>query len=70
MTAVKEINRPVPDMCMGCARDKGIICEVMTEPSYIHEHRGTCFARMNARRAKEIEKEIEFVRGKTYGRKV
>ena len=57
------IKLPVPEMCLGCARDKRTKCEVVTEPGWIYEHRGTCFARVNAARAKQIEKEIEFLRG-------
>jgi len=69
MGVVKK-ERPVPEMCKGCALDKGATCKVINEPAYIYEHRGSCFARVNARRAKEIETEIDFLRGKTYGRKV
>jgi hypothetical protein len=58
MATYANKQRPVPEMCLGCYRNKGVRCEVISEPAYICEHRGTCFARVNARRAKEIEKEI------------
>ena len=64
-----KIQKPVPAMCTGCARDKRTKCEVITEPGYLFENRGSCFARVNARRAKEIEAEIVFLRGKKYERK-
>ena len=56
-------QRPVPEMCLGCARDKRTKCEVITEPGWLYEHRGICFAWVNEARAKEIEKEIKFLRG-------
>lgn len=58
-----SINKqhPISEMCAGCARDKGTTCEVINEPSYIYEHRGACFARVDEARAKEIEKEIKFI---------
>jgi hypothetical protein len=57
------INRPVPEMCSGCYRDQRNKCEVITEPAYIYKHRGSCFARMNAYKAKSIEKDIAFIAG-------
>ena len=64
MAVVKEKQRPVPEMCLGCARDKGVKCEIITEPGFIYDNRGRiCFARVNAARAKQIEKEIAFVAG-------
>jgi len=58
MTIYLDSQRPIPKMCLGCARDKGATCEVISNPEFIYEHRGKCFARVNARKAKEIEKEI------------
>jgi hypothetical protein len=58
MTIYLETQRPIPKMCLGCARDKGVTCEVISNPEFIYEHRGKCFARVNGIRAREIEKEI------------
>lgn len=65
----QTIKLPVPEMCLGCARVQKDKCEIITEPGYLFENRGSCFARVNARRAKEIEAEIVFLRGKKYERK-
>jgi len=63
MTKVKEINRPVPEMCTGCARNLIDTCVIITEPKYIYKHRRSCFAKIDAARAWEIEKEINIISG-------
>ena len=62
-------QRPVPEMCTGCARDRRTTCEVIVEPGFMYQNRGSCFARVNAARAREIEKEIAFMIGKRYPKK-
>lgn len=61
MATYKNKQCPVPEMCGGCARDKKTTCLVITEPTFIYRTRGICFAKVDARRAKEIEKEIAFI---------
>jgi hypothetical protein len=53
-------EKPIPEMCTGCVRCQSRMfhCDVIKEPRYIYKHRGTCFARVDARRAAEIEEEI------------
>ena len=51
-------EKPIPEMCTGCVRSRRHRCETINEPRYIYKHRGTCFARADARRAAEIEEEI------------
>ncbi len=62
-STVLKRQRPVPEMCAGCARAKRSRCDVITEPEYFYKTRGTCFARVNARRAKEIEEELKAING-------
>ena len=54
---------PVPEMCGGCAWNKKLKCEVITEPRYIYNKRGTCFAKATAAQVVQIESEIA-LRGK------
>ena len=54
-------EKPVPEMCDGCARNKKMYCEVIKAPGWLYEHRGICFAWINEARAKEIEAEIKFI---------
>lgn len=54
-------EKPVPEMCDGCARNKNMYCEVIKAPGWLYEHRGICFAWVNEARAKEIEAEIKFI---------
>jgi hypothetical protein len=57
-------EKPVPEMCAGCARNKKTYCgEVIKAPGWLYEHhpRGICFAWINEARAKEIEAEIKFI---------
>jgi hypothetical protein len=63
MTIYLDSQRPIPEMCLGCARNKGTTCETISNPEFIYERRGSCFAKMNARRAREIEKDIAFAAG-------
>ena len=58
-TTAKE--KPVPEMCDGCARNKNMYCEVIKAPGWLYEHREICFAWVNEARAKEIKKEIKFI---------
>lgn len=57
---VTKSQRPVPEMCTGCARNKRIWCDVILEPGYIYAHRGKCFAKVTPAGAMEIEDEISF----------
>lgn len=52
---VEEI---IEDMCNGCARAEGNKCKIIREPRYLYKKRGNCFAKVNEKRAKEIEIEL------------
>jgi len=49
----------VPEMCEGCARPRGQICTIITEPEYFYRKHGYCFARVSSQQAHEIEQEIK-----------
>jgi len=49
----------VPEMCEGCARPRGQICTIITEPEYFYRKHGYCFARVSPQQAHEIEQEIK-----------
>jgi len=36
-------EKPIPEMCTGCARNKNMYCEVIKAPGWLHEHRGDMF---------------------------
>jgi len=60
----------VPEMCEGCARPRGQICTIITEPKYFYSKYGYCFARVSPAQAHKIEQEIkEFERRRKEGEK-
>lgn len=56
--AAKE--KPVQEMCKGCVRNKGMLCEIIKEPGWLFISRGECFARIDKDRAEEIEQQIKY----------
>lgn len=65
MTVYNKVY-PVQEMCGGCAWNNKIKCEVITEPRYIYEKRGECFAKATAAQRVQIEHEIA-LRGTSEG---
>lgn len=60
----------VPEMCEGCARPRGQICTIITEPEYFYRKYNHCFARVSPRQARKIEleiKEMELIRKQPRG---
>ncbi len=51
-------EKPIPEMCKGCARNKKMYCEIIKRPEYIYKRRKICFSWVDAKRAAEIEEEI------------
>ncbi len=52
-------ERPVQEMCEGCARNKGMFCVIIKEPGWFFVSRGECFAWVDKDRAEEIERQIK-----------
>lgn len=56
---INEKEKIIEEMCRGCYRSFRGVCEVISEPGYIYQLRGECWAWVDYDRAMEIEEEIE-----------